>query len=476
MSKTRKIKLILLAAVLLPAGLLFGSTAQAAAPVNIAVTFTPNPLFGSVNFTPGDSTKAHIAIQNFSGVAKPIAIEAINVDDPDQFGDALNLEIKEGSNTIFNKSLTDFFRQGETYLSNLANNASTTYELIVTFEPASSNDYQDKVLKNFDIIVGFQGEQTPVTPPGGGSGGGWGSIIPPGLSIFNEASIETGTDSTILTWQTNYLSTSRVIYSSASEPHDFNYGSQPNYGYAHSTIEDPTKVTVHSVGLAGLVPDTLYYYRVISHASPDTVGLSYSFRTAKLASAEVVIDGQNSDNIPVDGDTVASSRINGAGDAASAAAGGNSITSAEAGSADQSGQVLGAEEQNGPPRLGEAGNVAGALEICKKFPNILWIILAIVYLLLLGINHTDKIKKGIREKFGSHLNWSFAALPLIAAALAMILCGVWVWWLWIVMIIFYLFLIIYYFVKIDSSAYWRVSIVITLFMAAIAWIARNCIC
>lgn len=447
------------------AGILAAATAEAAVSANISVTFDPNPLFGSVNFVPGDTTTARIGVRNSSGVSKPVAIEAINVNDPDKFGDVLNLEIKEGSNSIFSKSLTDFFKQGETYLSNLADNASTTYELIVTFKPDAGNDYQDKVLKNFDIIVGFQGEQTPVTPPGGGGGG---SIIPLGLSIFNEASIETRTDSTILTWQTNYLSTSRVIYSSESEPHDFNYGNPSNYGYAHSTIDDSTKVTFHTVSLTGLIPDTLYYYRVISHASPDTVGLSYTFRTAKLASAEAAADGQNSDNTSAAGDTVASSQINSAGDADSAAAGGNSITSAEASSIDQTGQVLGAEEQG--------GNVAGALEICKKFPNILWIILAIIYLLMLGINHADKIKNGIREKYGSYLNWSFAALPLIIAAIAMILCGVWAWWLWILMIIFYLFLIIYYFVKIDSSSYWRVSIVITLFMAVIAWIARNCIC
>ncbi len=287
MFEIKKLKLITLVAVLMSAGLLFTATASAQVPQNIVVIFDPNPLFGTVNFLPGQSVTAQIEIKNKSGVSKPLAIEAINVNDPNHFGNALNLEIKEGSQTILNKSLTDFFNQGETFLSNLANNASTTYDLIVTFNSGANNDYQGMVLNNFDILVGFQGEQTPETPPGqgdgggvsGGSGSGGGGSVPAGLTIFNEAEINIMTITATLTWQTNYLSTSRVIWGAENEAHTFDFSSPPNYGYAHSTIDDLTKVTFHSMTLTGLAPGTTYYYRVISHASPDTVSRSLTFQT-----------------------------------------------------------------------------------------------------------------------------------------------------------------------------------------------------
>ncbi|MFA6254639.1 MAG: fibronectin type III domain-containing protein [Patescibacteria group bacterium] len=284
MLRIKKLEFIGITAIALIAGFMFAGPVLATES-NIVVIFNPNPLFGAVNFLPGQAVTAHIEIKNKSGVSKPLAIEAINVNDPNHFGNALNLEIKEGSQTILNKSLTEFFNQGETFLSNLANNASTTYDLIVTFNSSAGNDYKNKILNNFDILVGFQGEQTPVTPPGQGGGGGagggsgGGGSVPAGLTIFNEAEINVMTVTATLTWQTNYLSTSRVIWGAENEAHTFDFSSPPNYGYAHSTIDDLTKVTFHSVTLTGLTPGTTYYYRVISHASPDTVSRSLTFKT-----------------------------------------------------------------------------------------------------------------------------------------------------------------------------------------------------
>lgn len=438
------------------AGLINAPVAQAVS--DMAVNFIPNPLFGSVNFMPGETTKAQIQVANYSGATQSITIEAINIIDPDHFGDALNLEIREGETTLINKTLTDFFGQGKAYLSNLINGATTTYDLIVTFDAKSSNTYQNKTLKNFDIQIGVQGQTNPIIP----SGSGGGSVITPGLIIFNEASIVGGPGSTTLTWQTNYFSTSRVIYSAESEPHDFNYESAPNYGYAHSTVEDSTKVTGHTVVLTGLMPDTLYYYRVISHASPDTVGLSYTFRTPKLAENEeepVIIEGgkivrvirADEGNESVKVAVVASEEAI------------NSVSTTEA-----TGQVLGAEAAS--------GKVAGALDICKKLPNLLWIIFTLIYILMLAINYADKIKKDIREKYGRQLNWLFASLPILVSALAMIFCGAWAWWLWITMAVFYLIVLVVYFLHSDSPIYWRVNLISTLFMAAIVWIVRSCIC
>lgn len=314
MLKIKKLYLFTLLTVLLSVSFIFTQTVNAEEASNLVVKFNPSPLFSAVNFMPGGTTMAKIEVSNFSGVTKPIAIEAVNEIDPDHLGDVLNLEIKEGSNTILNKSLTEFFNQGETFLSNLASNASTTYDLILTFKTDAGNAYQGKVLNNFDILVGFQGDQTAETSPGQGSIGSGGGA-PLGLMISNDANINIlslTADSVIITWQTNYFSTSRVIYAAENEAHDFDYGNPSNYGYAHSTADDLTKVTYHQVRLTGLTPDTLYYYRVISHASPDTVGRSYAFRTLPLSESNIdktVAIKSDTQEVALSGGNIASSGV-----------------------------------------------------------------------------------------------------------------------------------------------------------------------
>jgi len=66
-----------------------------------------------------------------------------------------------------------------------------------------------------------------------------------------------------ITWTTDIVSTSRVIYDTTSHP-DITGQTAPNFGYAASTATDSNKVTSHSVTLSGLNPGTKYYFRVIS--------------------------------------------------------------------------------------------------------------------------------------------------------------------------------------------------------------------
>lgn len=93
--------------------------------------------------------------------------------------------------------------------------------------------------------------------------------------ISSEASTSVGTTSTTITWTTDDPSTSRVVYDTVSHT----LGTAPNYGYANSTIEDSTKVTSHAVGITGLTSGTTYYYRTISHGSPEAVSAENSFKT-----------------------------------------------------------------------------------------------------------------------------------------------------------------------------------------------------
>ncbi|KKU05888.1 MAG: hypothetical protein UX08_C0001G0015 [Candidatus Collierbacteria bacterium GW2011_GWB1_45_35] len=81
-----------------------------------------------------------------------------------------------------------------------------------------------------------------------------------------------------IVWNTDHPSTSRVIYETISHP---TLGDAPNYGYAHSTVEkdDSPKVTSHAVTITGLTAGTTYYYRAVSHGSPEVVGSEKSFTT-----------------------------------------------------------------------------------------------------------------------------------------------------------------------------------------------------
>ena len=108
--------------------------------------------------------------------------------------------------------------------------------------------------------------------------GGGGAVFIGGLDIFNEnvALVETATAS--VTWQTNYFATSRVIYDTVSHP---TLGSPPNYGYAFSTEEDTNKVTFHTVIITGLTPGTTYYWRAVSHSSPEVLGDELSITTVE---------------------------------------------------------------------------------------------------------------------------------------------------------------------------------------------------
>ena len=113
---------------------------------------------------------------------------------------------------------------------------------------------------------------------GGGGGGG----NPYSLIIHTEEIGEEGSETitATITWHTNRPATSRVIYDTVS--HDV-LGDPPNYGYQWSTpkIDEDPKVSFHTVIIEGLDPDTTYYFRPISSASPEVVGTELTYTTSE---------------------------------------------------------------------------------------------------------------------------------------------------------------------------------------------------
>lgn len=83
--------------------------------------------------------------------------------------------------------------------------------------------------------------------------------------ISNIRAINITQTSVTITWDTDIVATSRVIYDTTSHS-DITGLTAPNFGYAISTTESDveTKVKNHSVTITGLSPATKYYFRVIS--------------------------------------------------------------------------------------------------------------------------------------------------------------------------------------------------------------------
>jgi len=315
------IKTLILPAVVITMLLGFASSAFASNQVlPLSVQFVPNPLFHSSNFLPGDQTTGQVTVTNYSGNTQTILTEAINIFDNDNFGSLLHLKISGSSGVIFDDSLAHFFANtGELPLGTLADRQSAVFTYAISFIDSNDDSYQGKTL-GFDVCVGFQGGNshcgnTTVGDEGGGTGdngntgdtggtggsgnnGGSGGVIfgvglggggagAVGLNISNEqapniSSIGQSGSATI-TWDTNKLSTSQVIYGPVSGgPYTLNL-SAVNFGYPFGTVEDPAKVLHHSVLLTGLVPGQTYVYRVVSHASPPTISFEHQLTVPLLA-------------------------------------------------------------------------------------------------------------------------------------------------------------------------------------------------
>ena len=117
--------------------------------------------------------------------------------------------------------------------------------------------------------------------------------------ISGEGSIGVTTNSITLVWTTNEPATSRVIYDTSSRATlgssiDSGTGLE-TYGYQFTTPETDTstKVTSHSVTITGLTPGTTYYFRTVSHGSPESVSTELSSIT-QVASTS----GSSSSSIP----------------------------------------------------------------------------------------------------------------------------------------------------------------------------------
>lgn len=367
MKKILKIIIVSVAGLVMLGGFANVSFGQTIPP--LSVSFQNNPLFSEANFLPGNEVVRTVGVTNNSGIPQNVIVEAINAVDEGGLGDKLQLVIRAGDIVLYNNTLGAFLRAGEVPLSTILSLGDVTYSFGVTFASDANNDTQNATL-GFDLCVGFSGgdkrcgntvvggeEDTgggtggdpeggiiPGTGGGGGGGGGSGGngpIVSNSLIIFNEKSSEiTGgpsvlpTGTALITWNTNMLATSQVVYGPNTTTYNFDVNNLPAFGYPFVTAEDSNKVILHSVLLTGLIPGQTYTYRVVSRASPPTVSFEHQF-TVPLSDD----GGNNIFAVNTNGDTGAntgasggvSGSVGGANDLSS----GNSTTEEDASEADK---------------------------------------------------------------------------------------------------------------------------------------------
>jgi len=261
-----------------------------AVPVQVA-HFQTTPLFSQINFAPGSVVSRSVIFSNLTPDSHSAFVKAKDVLNQSQpnLGDAVELTIKDGDTVLYDDTFTNFFSMSEVVLPQVPSHSSMTIDFVVTFKLESGNEYQKSTM-SFTLEAGLEdvavvddntiaigGEQGS-----GGGGGGNGPIIigKENLIISDEAVAGQNppqADKIVVTWNTNIPASSQVIYGPVSGgPYNLDL-TKTNFGYPSMTTEDPTHITSHSVSLSGIVPEQLYSYRVVSRASPPTVGYEHTF-------------------------------------------------------------------------------------------------------------------------------------------------------------------------------------------------------
>src|SRR3989338_11287738 len=228
------------------------------------------PLFNEANFLPGQTVTRWVKFKNNTAGALKAATKISSYSDNDGLGNWLELVIKEGTVELYKDTLKNFSISGEQMLSDVVGGDQKQYDFSITMKPETGDAMQGKTL-NFDIQVGVGSEEAigGETPSGGGGGYNY-----QGLKITQEAGSAVVNNIITISWLTNHFATSRVVYDNVSHLTS-ELGLPPNYGYQWTTLETENSpmVTGHNVSIdfSGW-PAGTYYFRPISHGSPEVYG------------------------------------------------------------------------------------------------------------------------------------------------------------------------------------------------------------
>ncbi|HYF05829.1 MAG TPA: fibronectin type III domain-containing protein [Patescibacteria group bacterium] len=225
----------------------------------INVTFEKDPLFSEANFAPGQIVTRFAKVKNKTSNTLSLAamvgslVPAIS---PTilQLSDVIDFQVQEGSVTLFNGTLTQFFQSGQVSLGSIAGGDTKTYNFKATFRLNAGNYFQART-SEFDIKIGVASTSNP---PGGGGGGG--GPPPTAMAITCIQPHQPTSNTERISFCTNLSSLGRIVYGIATSVPIFNPNSS-TYGYQFAA-GDTLPGTFHDITLRNLRPSTKYAYRV----------------------------------------------------------------------------------------------------------------------------------------------------------------------------------------------------------------------
>lgn len=218
------------------------------------------PMFGSsIIWYPGLAVTRNLTVKNNGGENQTVSLEAVNKTQSGNLAQILFFQVLEGGIGRYgdagDKSLQDFWDDGQVSLSSLGGGATTTYDLTVKMATTSGNEFQGKQAK-FDLRVGFAGTLASVTSSDGGGGGGGPFAAP--------ACFDTKPSSTpILTGAVAGANTVTLFWTAAGGPVTYylaTYGTSPGaQTYGNPNVGGPGTSSYTVSGLSG---GTTYYFRI----------------------------------------------------------------------------------------------------------------------------------------------------------------------------------------------------------------------
>lgn len=222
-----------------------------------------DPLFpSSIIWYPGLSITKSFTVKNLSSSSQNISIQATNTVQTGNIADVFLFKVTEANVDRYggadDKSLKNFWDEGQISLSNLNEKEETNYDITITMLTSAGNEYQGKQAK-FDLIIGFVGTPTQVTITGAGDGatgavGGAAATTcsdtpPSNAPILTSAFV--GVNSITLTWTPAGDPVSYYLIAYGTTSGTYSYGI-PNVGGKGTT----------SYTITGLSGGTTYYFVV----------------------------------------------------------------------------------------------------------------------------------------------------------------------------------------------------------------------
>lgn len=142
--------------------LFFASTVTVYAQT-LDVTFEQDPLFsGNTTINPGDVVTRFFSVENTGSDTRTVYVRTLNDTQTANLAEALLVTITEDGSSlvVYDGSLYDLFirdnKSDSAPLGSIDAGDTKTYDIAVTFDPQSGNNYQNGTAE-FDFCVGFDG-------------------------------------------------------------------------------------------------------------------------------------------------------------------------------------------------------------------------------------------------------------------------------------------------------------------------------